>query len=99
MESKIKGESASLFIRFKEAFQKYYSQFESEFFVDVEIVPFKETGKSKTGYQVEFQFSKKHGDVSSGKPENCSKKDFSKGKKVVYVMCLILALNSIESVV
>ena len=33
---------------------------------------------------VDFQFTKKSKNISSGKPQNSSKKDFSKGKKGIF---------------
>ena len=98
MELQVKDDSTNLFVKFKQAFVKYYSIFEKEFEVEMNIIPLKSDKDNNDRMTIEFQFSKKMKDLSSGKPENCSKKDFSKGKKVVYVMCLILAINSIESV-
>lgn len=95
--------SGNLFERFKTEFMRLYQKFEYEFDADVSIFKSNYGRDNLSNFSIEFFFTKKKGfgenftgkDVKS---EKYSKKEFSKGKKIVYVMCLVLAMNSIESV-
>ena len=78
----------------------FYGEYEYEFEASVAI---KQIAQVPPRYSVDFTFTKKRLRKEETKQqlqetEKCSKTDFSKGKKIVYVMCVILAMNSTESV-
>ncbi len=62
-------------------------------------------GSFSQKFLVDFVFKRKRGSAAGIEEENSlfdyvqlNKKYFSKGKKIILVLCLVLALNSIEPV-
>ena len=103
MDRKVSKVSSGLFDKFKREFMRLYGQFEPAFEAELSIFKVNPFDDQCNRFSVEFNFKTKESklgpeDASKEEPQKYSKKDFSKGKKIIFVMCLILALNSIEPV-
>jgi hypothetical protein len=108
VDDKISEMSGGFFGKFRDAFLKYYRMFEHSLDADLSLRKIETQNGQDYGSQrfmVNMVFKKKRaGQIMSDAEESLfdlmqlSKKQLSKGKKIVYVLCLILALNAIEPV-
>lgn len=109
VDDKINEMSGGFFGKFREAFLKYYRMFEHSLEADLSLRKIETQNGLDQGSQrfmVNMVFKKKRGGQIMPDTEDSlfdlvqlSKKQLSKGKKIIYVLCLIIALNAIEPVI
>ena len=108
VDDKISEMSGGFFGKYRDAFLKYYRMFEHFLEADLSLQRVETQNVAEQASQrfmVNMIFKKKRvGQIMSDAEESLfdlmqfSKKQLSKGKKIIYVLCLIIALNAIEPV-
>ncbi len=92
--------------QFVKAFLKYYGVFEHDFEAKADIVQLGSARDKDKQFSVELTFrqkSRREGEAGEARnaaegPDVIDKTNFSKGKKVVYTLCFMLALNAVQPV-
>lgn len=102
VDRKVTEMSGGFFETFHEAFLKMYKMFEKSFKVDCSLQKLETQPNETQKYSIEFELIPVQEQASNENlftfKGNFSRKQLSKGKKAIFVLCVLLAFDSIEQV-